>query len=477
MRFFQPSSPVSRQKQNSWALFAVEMPLTNLHSLFPNDMRKNFLTIFVGVFIGAVVAFIIMTVSKTAASRPEAGLLQPVKTERATAADRNIKSAQAVIEKNPENPAGYNLLCAAFMQKARETGDFSLNARAEESLKHSFRVAPDNYEATKLQAALLLNYHRFPEALEAARRAQKINPRDQDVYGAMVDAFVELGDYKSAVDAAQKMVDLKPNTASYSRISYLRALHGDTQGAIEAMRWAVESASPQNPETVAWSRVHLGDELMNDGQLTEAEREYDHALYLFPDYHPALAAKARARYAAGDFDNAIIFYKRAAERVPLPEYIAPLGDLYAKLNRADEAKQQYEQVEFIEKMGAGAETYSRQLALFWADHDVRLDEALAAAERERATRSDIYTFDALAWCLYKKGRFAEAKTAIGEALRLGTRDPRLLYHAGMIALATGENQKGADYLKQALAINPAFDILQADVARKKLNSLKDAQAF
>ena len=150
---------------------------------------------------------------------------------------------------------------------------------------------------------------------------------------------------------------------------------------------------------------------------------------------------------------------------------APIG------GRADEAKQQYEQVEFIEKMGAGGGTYSRQLAIFWADHDIRLDEALAAAEREKAERNDIYTSDALAWCLYKKGRFAEAKTAIDEALRLNTRDARLLFHAGMIALSTGEKRKGADYLKQALAVNPSFDILQADVAKEKLSALKGEHAF
>ncbi|HEX8734991.1 MAG TPA: tetratricopeptide repeat protein [Pyrinomonadaceae bacterium] len=439
-------------------------------------MRKNFLTILAGIFIGAVVALIVMAVSKSA-PRPEAELLQPFKTARATAADRNIEAAQTAIQKQPADAKGYNLLSAAFMQKARETGDFSLNERAEAALKHSFRVAPDNYEGIKLQAALLLNYHRFAEALEVARRARAINPRDTEVYGAMVDALVELGDYQAAVDAAQMMVDLKPNTASYSRISYLRALHGDRQGAIEAMKMAIESASPENPEGIAWCRVHLGDELMNDGKPGEAEREYDHALYLFPDYHPALAAKARARYAAGDSDAAITFYQRAIGRVPLPDYIAALGDLYAKLGRADEAKQQYEQVEFIEKMGAAGGTYSRQLALFWADHDIRLDEALAAAEREKAGRNDIYTSDALAWCLYKKGRFAEAKIAIDEALRLNTRDARLLYHAGMIALSTGEKRKGADYLKQALAVSPSFDILQADVARGKLSALKGEHAF
>ena len=435
-------------------------------------MRKQFFLILIpGVIIGTILALIVMAVSKSEPP-PQAALLQPVKTNQATMADRSIGAAQEVIEKLPADPKGYNMLSAAFMQKARETGDFSLNARAEESLKHSFRVAPDNYDGIKLQAVLLLNFHRFSDALKTAQRAQAKNPRDHSVYGAMVDALVELGDYKGAVDAAQTMVDLRPDTASYSRISYLRSLHGDTKGAIEMMKMAAGSASPANPESIAWCRVHLGDELMNDGQLKEAEREYDYALYSFPDYHLALAAKARARYAAGDTDNAIIFYKRAVERVPLPEYIAPLGDLYAKLGRADEAKQQYDQVEFIEKMGAASGTYSRQLALFWADHDIRLDEALAAAERERAARNDIYASDVLAWCLYKKGRFEEAKTAIDQALRLGTRDPRLLYHAGMIALARNDNQKGADYLKQALDINPSFDILQAEIAKEKLNALK-----
>lgn len=438
-------------------------------------MRKFYLLIFAGILTGVVLTFIVMAVSKTG-TRPEAALLEPVVSAgagpSAVMSDRNVASAQSLIEKQPDDARGYNMLSAAFMRKARETGDFSFNARAEEALKHSLRVAPDNYDGLKLQAAVLLNFHRFAEALQVAERARAINPRDHEVYGAMVDALVELGEYPRAVDAAQTMVDLRPDTASYSRISYLRALHGDTKGAIGIMKMAAESGSPQNPEGTAWCRVHLGDELVNDGKLNEAERQYDHALYLFPDYHLALAAKARARYAAGDADNAVKFYKRAVERVPLPDYIAALGDIYAKLGRAEEAKQQYDQVEFIEKTGAAGGTYSRQLALFWADHDMRLDEALAAAEKDRAERNDIYASDVLAWCLYKKGRFAEAKTAIDQALRLGTLDPRLLYHAGMIAAATGDNRKGVEYLTEALAINPHFDVLQADVAREKLNALK-----
>lgn len=433
--------------------------------------RKFFLIAVPGIILGVILAIMVTAFSSEKAV-PEAELLKPVISNQATAADKQIASAQTAIQKNSDDSRGYNMLASAFMQKARETGDFTINARAEEAIKHSFRVAPDNYEGLKLEAILKLVYHQFGEALEIAKRAQVNNPRDFEIYGTLVDAQVELGDYDAAVESAQKMVDLKPNIASYSRVSYLRSLHGDTNGAIEAMKMAISAGNPQNPESIAWCRVHLGDELVNAGKPVDAEREYDHALYLFPDYHVALAAKARARFAANDTENAIAFYKRAIERSPSPEYIASLGDIYKKLGRTEEANQQYEQVEFIEKLGASAGTYTNQLALFWANHDVRLDDALAAAEREHAARKDIYTTDIYAWCLYKKGRFAEAKTAIEEALRLGTRDPRLFYHAGMISSATGDNQKGVDYLRQSLEINPNFDVLQANVAKEKLNELK-----
>lgn len=434
-------------------------------------MRKQFFLIAIpGIIIGIILAVIVMAFSKSSAS-PEAELLQPITTNQKTAADKHIRNAQNNIKQAPENPQGYNMLAAAFMQKARETGDFSFNARAEEAIKHSFRVKPDNYDGLKTQAAVLLNFHRFAEALEMAKKAQVINPNDHEVYGAMVDALVELGKYDEAVDAAQKMVDLRPDTASYSRISYLRSLHGDTKGAAGMMKMAATSASPGNPESIAWTRVHLGDELMNLGKLKEAEHEYDFALFSFPDYHLALAAKAKARFANGDNEEAIRLYKRAIERVPLPDYIAALGDLYAKLGKTDEAKQQYEQVEFIEKNGAVSGTYSRELALFWADHNMNLDRALETAKDERKKRKDIYTSDVLAWTLYKKGNFAEAKAEMDQAMRLGTRDARLYFHAGMIALALDNDEKGKEYLKEALSINPYFDILQAEVAKKKLNEL------
>jgi pentatricopeptide repeat protein len=413
----------------------------------------------------------VVAVSKRTASTNTAQPAPPALSERATPADRQINAAQGVIKQTPNAPQGYNLLAAAYMQKARETADFGFYAKADAALKRSFELDAENHVATRLQAYLLCSYHRFGEALEVAQRALQQSPRDYEAYGALVDSLVELGKYDEAKQAIQDMINLRPYTASYARASYLRSLNGDTQGAIEAMRLAAESASPADPEGMAWCYVHLGDELLNAGKLDKAEHEYDHALFVFPDYHLGLAGKARARVAAGDLEGGVNYYQKALERVPLPDTAAALGDLLTKLGHADEAKKQYELVEFTERTSAAGSTYSRQLALFYADHDIKLDEALTIARRERELRSDIFTSDALAWCLYKKGELAEARKVIDEALRLGTRDARLNYHAGMIYQAVGEHRDAAKYLQTALKINPSFDVLQADVAKQTLRAI------
>ncbi len=439
-------------------------------------MRKHILVYLSIVCAGLAVVLAIRAMTKSSEPKPSAtsaaSLAALPPNSLATPSDKQIIFAENLIEKSASNAQGYNLLASAFMQKARETGDFGFNSRAEVALNKSFEVAPDSYDALKLRAKLLLTQHRFREALDTATKARELNPRDHDIYGALTDALVELGDYSQAVEAAQTMIDLRPETSSYARVSYLRALHGEPQGAIAAMKMALTSASPANPEQVAWVAVQLGDELFNTGNLKDAEREYDRALYVFPDYHTALAAKARARFAAGDTEAAINLYTQAQNRVPLPDTAVALGDLYFKLGRTEEAARQYKLLEFIEKLGDGsAATYSQQLALFYLNNDTRLDDALRIARRERAQRQDIYTCDLLAWALYKSGDLTNAKIASDEALRLGTRDARLHYHAGMIQAALSNGVEAKKHLNLALEINPYFDVRQADIARAALMKL------
>jgi len=95
--------------------------------------------------------------------------------------------------------------------------------------------------------------------------------------------------------------------------------------------------------------------------------------------------------------------------------------------------------------------------------------ALAAAKAEYATRRDIYGADALAWTALKAGDIPQAQAAIKDALRLGTRDAKLFYHAGVIARAAGNQSAAREYLQRALDLNPHFDPLQSQIAKKALD--------
>lgn len=391
----------------------------------------------------------------------------PATAHPTTPADLRVRAGENQIRLAPDKPDGYNLLVSAYMQKARETGDYDFNSKAEEALKKSFAVAPDNYDGIKLRAKLLLIYHRFGDALADARRAQSQRPEDHDVYGALTDAYVELGDYERAVEAAQKMVDLRPDAASYSRVAYLRSLHGDIEGAIEAMEVAVKAADPRDPEGVAWYRVHLGDELMNAGRAAEGEREYEHALALFPGHELALAAKARARAAAGDYEAAIELYRHHKSH----DRLLALGEIYAKLGRDEEARKSFEAFEVAERVAAAEENDMSHLARFWADRGINLEEAVKAMRGERERRANVFTCDALAWALFKSGRLEEARVAIADALRLGTRDARINFHAGMIYNSLGDRRRAAKHLRMALDSNSSFDLLKAEMARQTLAAL------
>lgn len=386
--------------------------------------------------------------------------------ERATPskADQRIVRAKQKIESMPR-AEDYNQLAAAYMQKARETSDFSFNAHASEAINQSLAIESDNYDALKLRAKLELTHHRFAEALKTTRRAQNFRNDDHDVWGQITDAMVELGDYKGAVLAAQKMVDLRPDSSAYARVSYLRSLHGDTDGAIEAMTAAVKSANPNDPEGVAWCHVQLGNELLNAGKLEAAEREFDEALQIFPEHRLAIEGKGRSRIAAGDLPGAIVIYEREQAKSASADAAAILGDLYTLTGKGNLARSQYENFEILERENAALESSWRHMINFWLDHDQNLAEALTLATREYEARKDIFTCDTLAWALFKNGKVQEARTLIDEALRTGTKDARINYHAGVIYKTLNIRAKAIQHLRLGAAINSAFNPVQAQSAK------------
>ena len=388
--------------------------------------------------------------------------------------DNRVEMLQERLKQNPDDQRAYVLLGAAYLQKARETGDPIYYGKTEEALGRAVKLQPDDFAAMTQMGVLSLARHQFREALDWGEKARAISPGTALIYGVIGDAQVELGQYDAALETFQTMVDLRPDLSSYSRASYLRELHGDVAGAIEAMQQAVQAGGP-NGENTNWTRVQLGHLYFNSGKLAEAEAQYKQALAAYPDYVHAIAGLARIHAARGEYDEAIKLYTDATNRMPLPEYVIALGDVYEAAGRSQEAQQQFDLVRAMERLYAanGVDT-DLEMALFEANHSQgqKIDEALTLARRALEKRPTIYAKDVLAWTLYQDGQYASAYTLSQQALQLGTKDALLFFHAGMIAYKLDNDTKAREYLEEALAINPHFSILYSDEARRTLQTLK-----
>ena len=396
----------------------------------------------------------------------------------AGATDELIRFHQKRVGADPDDALGYNRLASAYIQKARETGDVGYYGRAEKAVLRSLDLVPRGVSAASAVttlAAIHLARHEFRSALQLAQRAIELGAPDPSPHAIAGDAYIELGEYAEARRAYARLEGATGLRAPHARISYLRFLHGDADGAIAEMRRALKLTTGSAGEPRAWIEAQLGDLLFLRGRLGDAEAAYDAALGSYPHYHRGLAGLGRVRAAQGRDAEAVEYYQRAVNIIPLPEYAASLGDVYERLGRADAARKQYALVEYIGRLNAlNRVMHNRELALFYADRETNLDQAVDLARRELEARRDVYTYDVLAWTLFKRGRVTEARDAAREAVRLGTPDARLLFHAGMIHQAAGDTALARRYLEQALALNPQFHPLQAEVAARALRRLRAA---
>jgi tetratricopeptide (TPR) repeat protein len=411
------------------------------------------------------------------AQRP--AVTRPVPPAPAGRTGRLVEVLQLRLRERPGDQKARAQLGAAYLQRARETGDPGYYAKAEGVLAEALALQPDDHEVMAALGTLALARHQFEAALEWGQRAQAGAPGRAAAYGVVGDALVELGRYDEAVAAFQRMVDLRPDLASYARVSYARELFGDLEGAIEAMQMAVYAGAP-GAENTAWAHVQLGHLHLGTGNLSAAQAAYQQALQAYPSYAPATAGLGRVRAAEGKYEEAAALVARAAEALPLPEYVIQLGDVYRAAGRTGAATQQDGLVRAIAQLQrANGVDLDREMALFEADRagdPAVIAAALQTARARYERRPSIHAADVLAWTLHRAGQSDEALPYAREALRLGTRDPVLLFHAGAIAAAAGQPAEARQHLEAALAQNPQFSLRHAPEARRILEHLNRSGA-
>ena len=358
------------------------------------------------------------------------------------------------------------LLGLAYAQRARETGDAAYYTRAEAVLRRAHDLDRKNVYALTGLGGIALARHRFADALRIGRAAQAAAPGSAAPYGVVGDAQLELGRYRQAFATFDRMAALKPNASSYSRVSYARELRGDVAGAIAAMELALD-ASIGRPEATAWTAVELGKLHWSVGRIAASASHYRYALQVVPGYVPALDALARVEAARGRTGRAIALQRRASEAIPLPGYVAQLGDLLAAAGKGAAAREQYALVGSIERLQvANGVKVDLETALYRVDHGIRLHETLALARRARAERPSVLGDDVLAWALARNGRCGEALVHSKRSLRLGIRDAAFFFHRGMIERCLGRPIAARAWFTRALVLNPHFSVLWSPTARR-----------
>jgi tetratricopeptide (TPR) repeat protein len=381
--------------------------------------------------------------------------------------DQQIAALQSVVRSHPRDVGSIVLLGDAYLQKVRETGDAEYYTRSEGVLERARSLDRGYSAAYTGLGTLALARHDFRSGFAYGLEAHRLAPAVVQPLGVIVDAQVELGRYGDAARTLQRMVDLKPNLASYARLSYFRELHGDLGGAVRAMQLAIDAGGGAR-ENVAYVQSLLGDLEFARGHLAAAAQAYRHADYSFPGYAQAEVGLAKVDAAGHRFAPAIARLHEVVDRLPLPAYVIALGETELAAGRRADARRDLELVAAEQRLlAANGVNTDTELALYQADHGSPA-RAVVLARRAWANAPSVRSADALEWALTASGHAREALRWSGAALRLGSRDPMFLYHAGMTARAAGRPALARTLLSGSLALNPRFSPLYAPRAERAL---------
>jgi tetratricopeptide (TPR) repeat protein len=383
-------------------------------------------------------------------------------TEEWKQVQKKFDDAIKIARTNPDDIKSRIDLATLYIREARATGNYMYyDMAAMKYVNEVLAKDPQNFEALVFKSLLYLSQHHFADGLALAEKAKEVNQYNAFVYGILVDGNVEMGNYAQAINDADKMVSIRPDMRSYSRISYLREIHGDYPGAIEAMKLAVD-AGPPGDEATEWTRVQLGHLYENTGDLKSAEMNYMIALQYRPGYAYAIAGQARIAVASKDYNKAITYYLQADSLVNDYSFKEQLAEIYQLTGQKDKAGELNKWL--INAMGKDAESgknddnmghyADRELAYAYlrtGDFDKALEHAIAEYNRRPA---NIDVNETVAWVYYKKGNYDKALPYLEVAMKTKSNNPVLLSHAGLIYAKAGDKVRAKALLEKVMRANP-----------------------
>lgn len=383
---------------------------------------------------------------------------------------RDITRLQLMARQNPGDASSLALLGLDYVQQAKITVDPSYYPKAKGVLARSLALQTSgNYQAMAGEAAYFAALHDFTAARTWALRGLAVDSYSATLYGALADAQTQLGQYAAAEAAVQKMLNVNPGVPALTRAEYVYELRGQLPQARAMLARALTAAS--DPSDIAFVRQISSELDLNSGDAPAALSEAVAGLRADPAYTSLLEQKAKAEAAMGQQAPALSDYAQLVASAPQPQYLVEYGEYLDSLGQHPLAKQQYAVFDVEGRLfTANGVTLDTDPTLFYADH-ADPARALRYGRAGLAIRPFLEMQDAYAWALHVNGQDELALTYAQKAASLGTRNALFDFHRGMIEKALGQRARALASLRQALALNPHFNPLQAPIALATVHEL------
>ncbi|MGW3874092.1 BTAD domain-containing putative transcriptional regulator, partial [Streptomyces sp. NPDC005069] len=389
-----------------------------------------------------------------------------------------IGDRQSWVGTHPSDARSWAVLGTAYVEWGQRSADAAYYGRAEQALRRSLDAQPGdrgNTAALVGLAALANARHDFVTAKKWGETVRTRQPKDWTVYPVLIDAYDGLGEYTAAGKAAEKFTALRSGVPALSRTAQMYRNQGRREDALTTAQNAANRATA--PAEKADCLHRLGELAWERGESEKAVAQYSAALRADPAHHPSLAGRARALAALGRTDEAQRDYRAALSRLPRPEYMLELGELYESLGLENDSLSQYTR---LRKSLARADGYGVDAALllgrFEADHgNAAAAVRLLKTEWQRRHHSATVA-DALGWALHRSGDSASALQYAQKAADTGGGTALYAYHLGVIERDLREYGPARRHLEEALRTNAQFSPLAAPAARKALDALSRPSA-
>jgi tetratricopeptide (TPR) repeat protein len=377
------------------------------------------------------------------------------KTEEWQRTKEKVNQLTQLISSNPSDIKPRIQLATIYIAEARITGEHPYYYPAIlKILDAVLQLEPDNFEGLVLKASVKLSQHQFAEAKIIGEKAMEINPANAYVYGVLVDANVELGNYHQAIIMSDKMQALKPSLESYSRASYLREIHGDYAGAIEAMTLAVQAGLPGS-EPRSWAENTLAYLYLKTGQDDKAESTYLSILETRPGYAFAMKGLADVYVTRRNYNEALSILENAGQVLPEFSFYEKIGDIYILKGEKEKAAKTYNDVlGMLKEDEESGHTVNLELARIYTKIGNYQQARNLALKEYQLRPSNIDVNKSLAWINYKAGDIAKAKFYLSAAFATSSKDPDFLVKAGQIEKALGNKKKASKLMAEAKKVNP-----------------------